>query len=334
VDAQYAHCVANLNIAITKAEIGYRVKIVHPDSPDAASSQNEAQAELSQSQAQCMQAYQLGGGTTRPLLQGSAVANNDDAPPQTDGGQPQQGSPSDAGTPGIGTPGTTDGGGPETPQTPGTQPGPPPGTPLQGTPPGTKGISRTPVPATPTPSTSDTPSPPNIPAIDKAMSACLSKKLPYLVQQTVSPEFLQLALSSAPASARAVPFAQLPGESQVFLEETAMGLQAQVAHNNKYGSNEYSDADARDYMVGWLDDCLLNAGLQQDYTNDTTDDPRAAYAKFLGVPLSDHRLDMFNSGYQDGSGSLPPLPLMPPETPSPNPGVLPLKPSPTSGSVP
>jgi len=145
------------------------------------------------------------------------------------------------------------------------------------------------------------------------MAACLSKKLPYPVQQTVQPQFLQAALSSAPASARTVPFAQLPGESQVFLEETAMGLQAQAAHNSKYGSNEYNAADASDYMVGWLDDCLFVAGIQQDYTNQTTDDPRVAYARFLGVPLGDHRLDMFNSGYQDGT--LPPLPLMPPETP-------------------
>jgi hypothetical protein len=40
------------------------------------------------------------------------------------------------------------------------------------------------------------------------------------------------------------------------------------------------------------------------------------YAKFLGVPLMDSRIDIFSNGGQDFF--LPPLPLMAPRTPPPS----------------
>jgi hypothetical protein len=145
-----------------------------------------------------------------------------------------------------------------------------------------------------------------MPAIDKAMSACLSRKFPWLQGITVQPAFLEKARASVLPGLRTT-----PAETQIMLEETAMALQAQAVHDAKYGSNEYKPADARDYMVGWLDHCLLNAGLQQDATNNSPDDPRAVYAKFLGVPIGDRQIDFFAEGYQQDV--LAPLPLMPPK---------------------
>jgi len=173
-------------------------------------------------------------------------------------------------------------------------------------PPGPKNLSRVNLP----PDTPPAPAP-NIPAIVKAMSTCLSAKLSYMGPQSVQPANLQLALASAPASVRSVPFASLPAESQIILEETAMSIQAQAVHDQKYGPPKSNAADGRDYMVGWLDHCLFNAGLQQDYSNNSPNDPRLVYSDFLDISLNDHRVNMFSSGYHDDV--LPPLPLMAPK---------------------
>jgi len=319
-------CAAHLGTALDSAERGYRIQISQQSNSAAQPTVQRLYATARSEFAQCNLADALKGSNGNLATGGTSSGSQSGG---TSGGGLGASIQGGVSTGSSGTPGMAGGGGPGTPQTPGTQSGTPPGTMPEGTPPGSKGVVRENPPPGQAPAKS---SPPDIPAIEKAMSACLTKKLPYLAPLTLKPSFL--ALASAPASARAAPFDQLPGESQVFLEETAMGLQAMVAHNNKYGENDYNDADSRDYLVGWLDDCLLNAGLQQDYTNDTTDDPRQAYGKFLSLPMSDQRVEMFNHGYQDGSSGLPPLPLTPPETPSQNPGVLPLKPGPTSGSVP
>jgi len=173
-------------------------------------------------------------------------------------------------------------------------------------PPGPKSLTRVNLP----PDTPPAPAP-NIPAIVKAMSTCLSAKLPYMGPQSVQPANLQLALASAPASVRSMPFASLPAESQIILEETAMSIQAQAVHDQKYGPPKSNAADGRDYMVGWLDHCLFNAGLQQDYSNNSPNDPRLVYSDFLDISLNDHRVNMFSSGYHDDV--LPPLPLMAPK---------------------
>ena len=140
--------------------------------------------------------------------------------------------------------------------------------------------------------------PANLPAVDRAMSACLAAKVPYLPK---------------PAGAATWAPAQSPPQAQIFKEETAMALQAQAVHDAKYDGNEYNPVDAQDYMVGWLDHCLFNVALQQDYSNNSPDDPRVQYAKYLGVPLTDHRIDMFSNGYSENT--LPPLPLMEPYVP-------------------
>jgi hypothetical protein len=177
-------------------------------------------------------------------------------------------------------------------------------------PPGPKGLNRVEAPPPP-PVTAKTPGP-NIPAIVKAMSTCLSAKLPYMGPQTVQPANLQKALASAPASARATPFASLPAESQIILEETAMAIQAQAVHDQKYGPTKYNTANAQNYMVGWLDHCLFTAGLQQDYSNNSPEDPRTVYSDFLDTSISDVRVQSFSKGY--GEDVLPPLPLMPPNS--------------------
>lgn len=165
-------------------------------------------------------------------------------------------------------------------------------------PPGSKSLTRLSRPVPPPPSQKKTVAPTNLPAVDRAMSACLAAKVPYLPKPTGT-------ASWAPA--------QSPPQAQIFKEETAMALQAQAVHDAKYNGNEYNPADAQDYMVGWLDHCLFNAALQQDYSNNSPDDPRVQYAKYLGVPLTDHRIDMFSNGYTENT--LPPLPLMEPYVP-------------------
>jgi hypothetical protein len=145
------------------------------------------------------------------------------------------------------------------------------------------------------------------------MSACLSAKVPYAIQATVQRAYLQEAFASGPPSTRSGSLTQLPAESQIFMEETAMSLQAQAAHDSKYGP--YNATNELDYLVGWLDHCVYDAGLEQNFTYYTPQVPPAAYANFLGVPLTDPRIDMFSSGYFQNP--LPPLQLMPSGAPLP-----------------
>ena len=177
-------------------------------------------------------------------------------------------------------------------------------------PPGPKGLNLVLQP----PVTAKTPGP-SIPALDKAMSTCLSAKLSYMGPQSVQPANLQKALASAPASVRSMPFASLPAESQIILEETAMALQAQAVHDQKYGPTTYNTANAQNYMVGWLDHCLFTAGLQQDYSNNSPNDPRLVYSDFFDTSITDVRVQSFSKGY--GQDVLPPLPLMPPNPTNP-----------------
>ena len=182
-------CAAHLGTALDSAERGYRIQI---------SQQANAAA-----QATVKQLY----GTARSEFEQCHLAdalNGSDGNPATGGsGAPIQG---DVSTGSNDTPGTTGEGGPGTPQTPGTQPG---------TPPGSKGVIRTGIPGTPTPGTptpkpgtpppSDAPTLPNIPAFEKAMSDCLNAKVPYAVPPTIDPSYLLKATSLAPDDVRVTP---------------------------------------------------------------------------------------------------------------------------------
>jgi hypothetical protein len=167
--------------------------------------------------------------------------------------------------------------------------------------PGAKGITRVrskPQPA-PSPST-----PPNMAAVDSAMNACLAKVVPYWRAQSVQPADLTAA-SKYVGDNNATPIAP------TIREELAMALQAQTAHETQYGAkNTYSEADATDYMVGWLDHCLYTAKLVPQSTNMSANDPRLLYSQFLGVPESDRRIGLFNEGWEDDT--LAPLPMLPP----------------------
>jgi hypothetical protein len=209
---------------------------------------------------------------------------------------------------------------------------PPPGTTLEGTPPGTKGVTRTPGPSTPTPSTSDTPAPPNVPAFEKAMSDCLNAKVPYAVPPTIDASYLLKATDLAPDDVKIMPFNKRSAPTQIFLLETAMALQAQTIHDSKYGGNPYNDQDSLDYMVGWLDRCLVSAGQIPMATDSGPNNPLKLYGNYLGVPSNNNQVKYFLVGYT--TDLLAPPPLMPPPAPSPIPGLLPLKPSPTSGTIP
>jgi hypothetical protein len=202
---------------------------------------------------------------------------------------------------------------------------PPPGTKL-GTPPGGKGITYVPGPAKPKPTPIDEPTRPNIPALDKAMANCLSAKLPYSFPQTVSPNFLQMARDYfGPKSEQNTPYAQLSPISQIFLEETAMSLQTQAAHDALYGGNPYNTFDSNYYMVGWLERCLITAGLRPLTNDDSPNAPWQLYANYEGgVSLKSDEVQYFLKGYT--TVDMPPPPLKPPQPPSILPGLIPLKP--------
>ncbi len=174
---------------------------------------------------------------------------------------------------------------------------PPPGTQLV-PPPGDKGMRYLPDPTKPKPTPTDDPTRPNIPAFDKAMANCLSAKLPYSVPQSVSPQFLQMASQMAPAADRNVPFAQLSPISQIFMEETAMALQAQAVHDALYGGNPYNTQDSTNYMVGWIDRCLVSAGLRPLTNDDSPNNPLKLYALYEGgVSLKSDEVQYFLKGY-------------------------------------
>jgi len=286
-------CAANLGAAISSAEEGYRIQISQPNNPPAQASAQQDYARARKEFAQCNLADALNG------------SNGNTAP--------------GANSPGSRT-GSTSGGSSGAPQTPGMQSGTPPDTTPQDVPPGAKGVYRSnpapgqpaPNPAAPTPS-----SPPNMEAIDKAMSNCLSGKLPYFTQQSVQPSFMEEAMYSAPPSAKSKPFAQLPRESQIFLEETAMALQALSEHDSKYPRNpDYTPATAQDSVVGYLDHCLTQAGLMPEGDDGTPEDPRNQYARFLGSGVGDPRIAKFATAY-----NLPwiPGPLLPQSDPGTGP---------------
>jgi hypothetical protein len=332
-------CAAHLGTAIDSAERGYLIQISQQGNPAAPPTVQKLNATARSEFAQCNLADALNGSNGNPATGGTSPGSESGGTSGGGLGAPIQGGVS---TGSNGTPGTIGGGGPGTPQTPGTQPGPPPGTPLQGTP-GTKGIYRTPVPATPTPgpptptpkptpSPSDTPAPPNVPAFEKAMSDCLNAKVPYTVPPTIDLSYLLKATDLAPDDVKITPFNKMSAPTQIFLLETAMALQAQTIHDSKYGGNSYNDQDSLNYMVGWLDRCMMTAGQIPIPTDAGPNNPLKLYGSYLGVPTTDNQVHYFLVGFT--TELVAPPPLMPPPAPSPIPGLLPLNPSPTSGTIP
>jgi hypothetical protein len=333
-------CAVNLETALDSAQRGYLIQTSQQGNPAAQPTVQQLKAKARSEFALCNLADALNGSNGNPATGGNNPGSEPGGTSGGGSGAPIQGGVS---TGSNGTPGTSDGGTPGTPQTPGTQSGLPPGTTPQGTPPGTKGIYRDPAPATPipgkspTPSKSDTPTPPNVPAFEKAMSDCLNAKLPYAVPPSIDPSFLLKATDLAPDDVRVTPFNKMSAPTQIFLLETAMALQAQSIHDSQYGANPYNEQDSQNYMVGWLDRCLMSAG-QIPMPNDSG--PNSApklYAIYLGVaPLkaavNNNQVRYFLEGYT--TNPMPPPSLMPPRPPSSIPGLLPLKPNPTSGTSP
>ena len=322
-------CAAHLGTARDSAERGYRIQISQQDNAAAQATVKQLYGTARSEFAQCNLVDALNGSNGNPATGGT--------------GAPIQGGVS---TGSNGTPGTTGGGAPGTPQTPGTQSGTPPGPTPQGPPPGSKGVTRTPgipgVPGTPTPGLptpkpgtpppSDTPTLPNIPAFEKAMSDCLNAKVPYAVPPNIDPSYLMKATSLAPDDVRVTPFNKMSAPSQIFLLETAMTLQAQAIRDAKYGANPYDDQDSLNYMVGWLDRCMVNAGQIPTFTTDSPNNPLTLYATYLGVNSDSNQVHYFFEGFT--TEYVPPPPLMPPQPPSIVPGLVPLKPNPTSGTKP
>jgi hypothetical protein len=99
--------------------------------------------------------------------------------------------------------------------------------------------------------------------------------------------------------------------SQLFILETAAALHAEVYHDSIYGqSGRVPDmTDEKDYLVGWLDRCLANAGLAPESSGSPAQNPGDAYAKFLGVAEKQTRVRVFGRGYTENV--MPPLPLEP-----------------------
>jgi hypothetical protein len=176
-------------------------------------------------------------------------------------------------------------------------------------PPGNKGLFRDKIPPKPAPVQPPAPQPkppptPSLTTIDNAMNACLKAVVPYWRAESVEPNYLAMARQY-------VGKGNVTSTALTFMDEIAMGLQAQAARASQYGgSNSYNQADATDYMVGWLDHCLYRGGLVPKSQNLSPNDPRLLYSQFLGVPLSDRRIDIFEQGW--GDDALAPLPLLPP----------------------
>jgi len=162
--------------------------------------------------------------------------------------------------------------------------------------------------------------PPSVPLMDQTMTKCLNAQASNMpagiaaAAGTPQPAYKTLALKSAPASVQATPVPQLPAESQIFLEETAMALQVQTAHDTEYGTSpHFTSSGELDYMVGWFDSCLWHAGLQQKYGNFSNTRPDEEYAKYLGVPTTSYPVECFSRGYSAGL-VMPPLTLLAPLT--------------------
>jgi hypothetical protein len=164
------------------------------------------------------------------------------------------------------------------------------------------------------------------------MSDCLNAKVPYTVPPTIDLSYLLKATDLAPDDVKITPFNKMSAPTQIFLLETAMALQAQTIHDSKYGGNSYNDQDSLNYMVGWLDRCMMTAGQIPIPTDAGPNNPLKLYGSYLGVPTTDNQVHYFLVGFT--TELVAPPPLMPPPAPSPIPGLLPLNPSPTSGTIP
>jgi hypothetical protein len=188
-------------------------------------------------------------------------------------------------------------------------------------PPGSKGITNEPLP------TPDAPTVPNIPAFEKAMTKCMSGKVPFAFPPTVSPKFRDMAINYyGPKAERNKPFAQLSPISQIFAEETAMALQMQATHDGIYGGDQYNYSDSIDYLVGWLDRCLMAAGLRPSTNDNSPNNPWRLYVGYTGVNPQDLDDQYFLKGYT--TWGINPPSLKTPQPPSIVPGLLPLNKNP------
>jgi hypothetical protein len=151
------------------------------------------------------------------------------------------------------------------------------------------------------------------------MNSCLRAKLPYmpifLPQAPSMSQALKIAQATVPPS---TPMAQVPFRSQLFILETAAALQAQAYHDSEYGpgqSSSVNPAVSNDYLVGWLDHCLANAGIAPQSSNEAN--PGADYAAFLGTNMQDARVFAFGTGY--AWDVVAPVSLQPPKSAPPAP---------------
>lgn len=189
---------------------------------------------------------------------------------------------------------------------------------------GEKSLNRESGPQKPTQTQSKPPAPapthPTLLAIYKKMNDCLRAKLPYMPAFTPQDPYMTKALVAAEGSvAPSTPIDQVPFRSQVFILETAAALQAQAYHDQVYGPSKTdpNPTDAKDYLVGWFDRCVADAGIVPETTNLSPDNPPNAYAAFLGPGNQHSRLLKFISGY--GTEMLAPTSLIPPWKPPPEP---------------
>jgi len=151
---------------------------------------------------------------------------------------------------------------------------------------------------------------PNLNVIVKQMNDCLKAKLPYWEPMSVQSDYMDKARQSASNAVRSAQPQTLKYQTQVFLVETAMAMQAQALHDQKFGTeraspppttwgtydpndpHDYSNpAYAPSYVAGWLERCLATSGMQSDA------DMRRPYAGFLGVDVTDSRILAFGQGY-------------------------------------
>jgi hypothetical protein len=306
-------CAAHLSAAIGDAERSHRIEISQQGNSAA---QADAQKLLGTARtefAQCNLADALNGSNGTPAAGGNSPGSQTGGTPGSGSNPPIQGGVS---TGPDGTPGTTNGGGPGTSQAPGTPYVPPAGTQQTPTQPsGSKGITRT--PTTPTGGGTQPSAEPNVAALNKAMNACLSAHVPYWSTQAVDPASMTTArVLYLPQANQSTPLDQLPAISQIFLEAAAYGVQANNAHTSEYGPNSgagkytFSQQDAADYMVGWLYHCMYSAKLAPDFTNFSQTYPLTLYSQFLGVQMTDRRVNVFDEGWKDDV--LSPLPMLPP----------------------
>lgn len=164
---------------------------------------------------------------------------------------------------------------------------------------------------------------PNLNVVIDKMNDCLKAKVPYWVPMQIQSDYMDRARQNASRAVRSARPETLKYQTQVFLVETAMGMQAQALHDQKFGAAkpsspaiqhgtydpnwtaDYSNpAYAPAYVAGWLQRCLATNGMQTDA------DMRGPYANFLGVGVNDGRIFAFGSGYIYGD-VLSPATLLP-----------------------